>query len=152
VKEFYFAQKAFIVDNGKLLVVRKSMDDPHNPGRWEVPGGRMNFGEDVDEHICREVKEEVGLAVIPGRPFYLWQWQLERHKDHGEKLNIQIVAVARLCRPLSLDIDTAGRVEDDFLGEVDWVDGEALQSLDIIPNMKPVIEQFLALAELEDGH
>jgi 8-oxo-dGTP pyrophosphatase MutT (NUDIX family) len=150
MREFYFAQKAFIVNEGKLLVVRKSMDDPHNPGRWEVPGGRMNFGEDVDEHLLREVKEEVGVTVIPGRPFYVWQWQLQRNKD-TQVTDIQIVAVARICKPSTLDIDTTGRVEDDFLGEVEWVDFEELPSLDLIPNMKPVVEQFLLLPELDEG-
>ena len=39
MRQFRFAQKAFIVDNGKLLLVKKSKDDPYHPGEWEVPGG-----------------------------------------------------------------------------------------------------------------
>lgn len=142
MKVLYFAQKAFITDGSKLLLVQKSLEDPHNPGLWEVPGGRMDFGEDVDEHICREIREEVGLLIEPGPPFYLWQWQLEKNSATGEKTQLQIVAVARICKALTHRIDTSLRVEEDYLGEVRWVDEGALASLDFIPNMYPVLEAY----------
>src|SRR5437762_8381547 len=59
IRKPFFAQKAFIWNHGRLLLVRKSDEDPNQPGRWEVPGGRMEFGEEVDEHLIREVNEEV---------------------------------------------------------------------------------------------
>jgi 8-oxo-dGTP pyrophosphatase MutT (NUDIX family) len=151
MQQFFFAQKAFIVSDRKLLLVQKSEQDPFNPGKWEVPGGRMNFGEDVDQHIRREVAEEVGVQVVPGRPFHVWQWQLARQLEGGDKLDIQIVAVARLCSAESRQIDTGGRVSDDYLGEARWVDFEEVYSYDFIPNMKPVIEQFLSLPEIAAG-
>jgi 8-oxo-dGTP pyrophosphatase MutT (NUDIX family) len=68
-----FAQKAFILDGDDLLLVRKSLTDPHHPGRWEVPGGRLQVHGDIDldDHIRREVWEEVGIKVDPGPPFHL---------------------------------------------------------------------------------
>jgi ADP-ribose pyrophosphatase YjhB (NUDIX family) len=45
---FNFAQKAFIVKENRLLMVKKSKDDPKNPNKWEVPGGRMEFGESYE--------------------------------------------------------------------------------------------------------
>lgn len=148
MEKFFFAQKAFILYEGSLLLVQKSEDDPYNPGKWEVPGGRMNFGEDVDDHIRREVEEEVGIEIRPGRPFYVWQWQLERIDDQGEKARMQIVAVARLCSPTSLEMSSSKRVEEDFLGEARWVRIEDLPGYDLISNMRPVIESFLFLPEV----
>lgn len=64
-----FAQKAVVVNHGKVLMLRKSSDDPYYPGRWDLPGGRMKDSEDVDTHLVREVLEETGLVVSPfGRP------------------------------------------------------------------------------------
>lgn len=143
--ELFFAQKAFIVRNQELLLVRKSAEDPNQPGLWEVPGGRMVFGEEVDEHLKREVREEVGLDVIPGAPFHVWQWCVERKKYDSSVTKWQIVAIARVCKPLSTDLSSAGRVEEDYLAEMAWVPFSDLSRYSLIPNMLPVIDLFLKL-------
>jgi 8-oxo-dGTP pyrophosphatase MutT (NUDIX family) len=143
--EIFFAQKAFIVRNRELLLVRKSAEDPNQPGLWEVPGGRMIFGEEVDEHLKREVREEVGLEVLPGAPFHVWQWWVERKKPDSGVARWQIVAVARVCKPLSTELSSSGRVEEDYLAEMAWVPFSDLSRYSLIPNMLPVIDLFLKL-------
>ncbi|MBW0101712.1 NUDIX hydrolase [Pseudonocardia sp. KRD291] len=51
--------------DGKLLLVRRG----NEPGRglWSVPGGRVEAGEDDHAALVREMAEETGLAVRPGR-------------------------------------------------------------------------------------
>jgi ADP-ribose pyrophosphatase YjhB (NUDIX family) len=139
----YFAQKAFIVHEDMLLVLRKSEDDPHNPGLWEVPGGRMHFGEEVDDHIRREVREETGLEIEPGRPFFIWSWQLRGNIPNTDAPRAQIVAVARLCTPVDTVTTTAGQVEGDFISEARWVRIGELRDLRWIGNMTGVVDRFL---------
>lgn len=57
--------KALILDNGKLLMVRRSSDDRHQAiaNTWDIPGGRLAFGEDPLEGLKREVREETGLQL-----------------------------------------------------------------------------------------
>lgn len=143
MEKFYFAQKAFIVNQNALLLVQKSKDDPYHPGEWEVPGGRMEFGESVEEHISREVMEEVGLQIEVGEPFDIWTWQMKKIDKFGEEIKSQVVAVARLCVPITLEVSTFNRVEDDFLGEVKWVPFNELLSYKLIPDIMPVMEKFL---------
>jgi 8-oxo-dGTP diphosphatase len=52
-------------DTGRLLLVRRG----HEPeaGRWSLPGGRVNPGESDRQAVVREVHEETGLWVEPGR-------------------------------------------------------------------------------------
>ena len=52
-------------DTGRLLLVKRG----HEPetGRWSLPGGRVNPGESDREAVVREVHEETGLRVEPGR-------------------------------------------------------------------------------------
>ena len=143
----FFAQKAFIINHEKILLVQKSSDDPDHPGRWEVPGGRMEFGEGVDEHLKREVMEEVGLDVDPGVPFFLWEWRLNRTNADGHPIDIQIVAVARICKTHSIDVCTEYRVEGDFLDVTRWVHFDDLLMYDFIPNMLPVVHAFIDIVK-----
>ena len=146
MKRQQFAQKAFIWDRDRLFVVRKSADDPHNPGRWEVPGGRMEFGEDVDEHLSREVSEETGLCVQPGEPFHIWQWTMSDITP-GSDLQLQVIAVARKCAlHASKDASPtdANRDPTDFLAEMRWVTLEELKTLEVIPSLRPALSRFVA--------
>lgn len=143
MEQFRFAQKAFIVNEGKLLLVKKSADDPFHPNEWEVPGGRMEFGEKLDEHIKREVKEEVGLDIIPGEPFAMWTWILEKKDDNGAINKSQIVAVGSRCEAINLNIDEGGRVEDDFLADTAWVPIEKVLEYKLIPDIIPAMKKFV---------
>lgn len=51
-------------EHGRLLMVRRA----HDPGRgrWSLPGGRVEPGEDDAAALVREMAEETGLAVVPG--------------------------------------------------------------------------------------
>jgi 8-oxo-dGTP pyrophosphatase MutT (NUDIX family) len=149
-----FAQKAFIVDEGRLLLVRKSMSDPHHPGRWEVPGGRLQvYGDiDLDDHIRREVWEEVGIKVEPGPPFHLWQWYMpDGDPDQGARAleQTRVVAVARTCRPAGVDISTINQVEGDHLSDAAWVRPDRLGDYELIPSLRPVMRHFLDIADCD---
>ncbi len=65
---FDLAVHAAISDRrGRLLVLRRPGTSDYNPERWELPGGRLNAGEGIREALVREVREETGLEVVPGR-------------------------------------------------------------------------------------
>jgi 8-oxo-dGTP diphosphatase len=50
---------------GRLLLIRRG----HEPGKglWSIPGGRVESGESDESALVREVLEETGLIVTPGR-------------------------------------------------------------------------------------
>lgn len=56
------AVKAVIVKDGKILVLRKQ---GMTEEIYELPGGKMNFGETHGEALFREVYEETKLQVQP---------------------------------------------------------------------------------------
>jgi 8-oxo-dGTP diphosphatase len=62
--EFRVVVKALITEKGEVLLGRKEEDDDHEiGGEWHILGGHLEKGEQVEEAVKREVKEETGLDV-----------------------------------------------------------------------------------------
>jgi 8-oxo-dGTP diphosphatase len=57
---------AAIVRAGTLLAQQRAYP-PAAAGLWELPGGRVEPGEDDHTALRRECMEELGVAVVPGR-------------------------------------------------------------------------------------
>ncbi|WP_435586409.1 NUDIX domain-containing protein [Micromonospora aurantiaca (nom. illeg.)] len=109
-----FAQKAIIIHDGNLLMVRKSDDHPYHPGCWEIPGGRLRSDECLDEGLRREVHEEVALDVAPARPLAMWMW-----RPTGVDT---IIVVVRQCAIVGEPVAylTANAVRE-HISDVQWV-------------------------------
>ncbi|MGT2911428.1 NUDIX domain-containing protein [Streptococcus cameli] len=41
----------------------------------ELPGGRIQFGETIEEALIREIKEETNLEVIPQKVLSTWDYR-----------------------------------------------------------------------------
>ena len=56
---------ALILGDGKLLLIRRGAQP--GQGKWSIPGGLVELGENVQDAMVRETKEEVGLDVEAGK-------------------------------------------------------------------------------------
>lgn len=50
-------------DDGKILIIKRSTESKTNPGKWELPGGKVDQGESFDQALIREVFEETNLKI-----------------------------------------------------------------------------------------
>jgi 8-oxo-dGTP pyrophosphatase MutT (NUDIX family) len=64
------AAKAVIVSDGRVLVTRNRTPGDPGPDWLIFPGGGQRPGETLDRTLVREVREETGFEVLPGR--LLW--------------------------------------------------------------------------------
>lgn len=56
-------QKAIVMHEGKMLLLKRSKTDVRRPLQWDLPGGLLDPGEDLIEGVSREVQEEAGLTL-----------------------------------------------------------------------------------------
>lgn len=49
--------------DGKYLLIRRSPDESRGPGKWDIPGGRVEADTSLMENLAREVMEETGLTM-----------------------------------------------------------------------------------------
>ena len=68
--------KGLFVKNGKILLLKESKK---LSGKWELPGGGLNFGEEAHDGLKREIEEETGIKIknVSKRPQYAWTWRFE---------------------------------------------------------------------------
>ncbi|MFA5357400.1 MAG: NUDIX domain-containing protein [archaeon] len=52
--------EAIIKDSrGKILLLKRSKNNKNFVGKWQLPGGKVEFGEDFNSAITREILEEI---------------------------------------------------------------------------------------------
>jgi len=52
---------AIITCDGKILLEKRKYEP--GKGKWSIPGGLVELGENAEQTVIREVKEETGLEV-----------------------------------------------------------------------------------------
>lgn len=52
-----------VIKRGQDIYISKRADTLHQGGLWEFPGGKREGSESIDQALCRELLEEVGIVV-----------------------------------------------------------------------------------------
>lgn len=82
--KFYVSIKGVIIIDDEALLLRKAS------GAWDLPGGRLSMDETPKQCLIREIQEETGLTVKPGRLLHNWV----RHRPG----RVDVFLVSHLCR------------------------------------------------------
>lgn len=134
---------ALIARDGKLLMSLRS--DPHRPEFdrvWEFPGGAVEFGEDVEETLKREVHEEVGYDIeIVSPPL-----QITTKAREEESFRYQVLLIPYVCKIVGGD----GNANDAEVLETRWFDLVEVPKLHLFDNddtmiraLTPTIKQIM---------
>ncbi len=124
----------------KVLISQRSFQEEHMPGRWTIPGGKVDNGnEDVfnvlQQTAQREILEETGVEIVD-------DMELVTNNRYVKENGQHVVAIVFRCHyksgePMPLE-DTI---------DCKWATIKEVKAIDFPPNVK---EYILAASELEE--
>lgn len=83
----------------KVLVIQRSQREKFLPGYFELPGGKVDFGEDPAEALAREFKEEVNLDVKVGNPYHTFSYISESGNRHTVEILYKVSLADTTTKP-----------------------------------------------------
>lgn len=121
---------AIMEDNGKFLIAKRKAGK-HLEGKWEFPGGKIEYRETPEQCLARELKEEFGIITKIGN------FVGESIFDYGSrKIRLLGYRVAYLTGDFHLkDHD-----------EIAWVSADEFCKYDIADADMPLIEKYLNIS------
>lgn len=69
-KKFLIVVRAVVCNKDKVLLVKRAKTESIGSDTWELPGGKVDFGEELEDALVRELKEEIGISVNIGELLY----------------------------------------------------------------------------------
>jgi 8-oxo-dGTP diphosphatase len=146
MNEIKFAQKAIILNKEKShILVQKYLSSKYSPakiiGKLALPGGKIEFGEQPDESLIREVYEETGVSVKPSDPIDVWTWIYDKE---GSK--IQIVAVSRIAYYESGELIDPSLIhieKETTISKAEWIEIQNIKIKDFVFDEQPSLTKFI---------
>lgn len=122
--------------NGEILISQRFEEElPEVHLKWDLPGGKNEFGESLEETIVREVLEETGLNVkiknlLPKTISKVWEYS--NRKQH----------TLLFCFHCSV-IDGEMHLNDRKIHNLKWVSRKMLDDYIFLPTRREFIDMVL---------
>lgn len=128
-QEFHGRTCGIIKQDNYFLIMRVNKT-PY----YHIPGGHIEIGEDSNQTVIREIKEEIGCSVNRTNLFAIQEnfWERKGKQCHGIEFYYIVEPEPKL------QINDYERIENDKgeekLLEFKWVTAEELVNIDLRPN------------------
>ncbi|WP_406535538.1 NUDIX domain-containing protein [Methanobrevibacter sp.] len=118
-----------IIKNEKdeILILKRHPKSRTDPEKWELPGGKVEKGEDFDVALVREIKEETNLDGTIGDFCEAVQ------NDYVHKRTVQIMMYLK-------DLTGEVKISDEHIDWM-WADTEKMKTLELSTSLKKVLEK-----------
>ncbi len=105
-----------VAEDGKLFLAQRGPQAKNERGRWEFPGGSVEFGETLADALRREMREEYGIEIAVGELLDVVDHILPEEGQHW-------VSPAFLCRILTGE---PGILETGKCSQIGWFAPDAV--------------------------
>jgi 8-oxo-dGTP diphosphatase len=128
----------FLHLDGIVLIIKRSQRETCLPGFFELPGGKVDFGETPQEALKREFHEETNLSIEVGKPFFTFSYLSEDGKRH----TVEIVYFVSIRPNTSAKI----HLSEDHT-EYHWIAENEAEQYPLSSTMKKVIREGFSSAK-----
>jgi len=108
---------------GRILIAKRD-EAAHLGGMWEFPGGKLRSGEQIEQALRREIREELGVDITCYRPLIRFPYDYP-----GRRLLLDVWQVS----------DYAGEVHGAEHQEIRWIRPDEFQNYTFPPANAPII-------------
>lgn len=136
---------AAIMEGDSILLARR--EEPNLVGghlKWELPGGKVEFGETPEQAVQREIHEELGLSIIPRTliPYiHTNVWEKAGQKKH----------YAIICYESDLIGPDNFTLSTQITSKVAWFKKDGIDYASTLPGTREFIEHLtLSPKEMEE--
>lgn len=128
-KPYTLSAKVVIRDSeDRCLLLKRSMSSKGNPGKWDLPGGKVDTKESLEQALLREVAEEIGLKISLQRVLGAAE------SESPTKRVAYIIFEGHL---LSGEVHLSDE-HDDFM----WIGCENLGTSDMAEQFRPLLREY----------
>src|SRR3989338_10133603 len=82
----------------KVFLPKRAITKKFLPNVHELPGGHIDFGEDMESGLKREIQEEFGMSIKVGDPFFVFTYSNEIKESHS----IEVIYYATFTDPIEM--------------------------------------------------
>ncbi len=123
-----------LCNKDKFLVLQRDVNESIFPGKWELPSGKVDFGEDPYVALQREIKEETGIDILNAHPILCTHYTIE--KPDNQRHTVQIIYLAYTDQNETINI----RLSDEHQAHK-WISPEELENLDTFDDMITILKE-----------
>ena len=124
MRTFRIVADGFILREGKVLLGKRATSEKFLPGHWELIGGKVEWGEEPQHALAREIREELHTTPMIGEQFHSFSY-ISGNTDY-------------LLLAFSAEIPVS-EVSSSCHAELRWVSPNELEALQITPQMRETL-------------
>jgi len=111
---------------GRVLVSQRALNSKLYPGKWQVPGGKVEKGENHLEALKREVKEETDLEIVSINNLLIRWFEVAIYQ-------VEVVGEAKVMEPAKVNT------------EWEYMEIEELRKKDTTPTLSELLKRSIKL-------
>ncbi|MEM7675587.1 MAG: NUDIX hydrolase [Myxococcota bacterium] len=133
IRRTRIAAYAIVVEEDQILLCRLSARVKRHAGSWTLPGGGLDYGEDPEKAMIREVREETGLDVVSDE--LVGVDSVHSRWSSGEMHSIRIVFRARVVG------GTLHNEVDESTDKAEWWHRDRLSEIRLVDLVETFIDR-----------